>query len=44
MPKTMEREALKTLYPNAKWALKVKKMSDAQAVAIYMRLKTQNKL
>lgn len=44
MPHTMEREALKTVYPNPSWALKVKKMSDAQAVAVYLRLKMQNKL
>ena len=44
MPRAMEREALKSLYPNPRWALKVKKMSDAQAVAVYMRLRMQNKL
>lgn len=40
-----KREAVKKIgqFPK-QWAEKVDKMSDAQVVAIYIRLKSQNKL
>lgn len=41
--KTM-RATLKTVYPSAKWARKVDKMSDAQVVAIYRNLQQQSKV
>lgn len=40
-----EREELKKAYPKSdSWQEKVKKMSDAQVIAIYNRLKAQGKL
>lgn len=39
-----QREQLKQVYPNKKWAEKVDKMSEAQVVAVYMRLRQQNKV
>lgn len=39
-----EREQLKKVYPSSKWAQKVDKMSESQLVAVYMRLKQQNKI
>ncbi len=39
-----ERERLKAVYPSKTWAQKVDKMSDSQVVAVYLRLKRQNKL
>lgn len=39
-----ERQALLKVYKSQKWANKVKKMRDDQVVAIYLRLKSQNKL
>jgi hypothetical protein len=39
-----EREALKKVYPAKKWAEKVNKMSDAQVIATYLRLKSQGKI
>ena len=39
-----KRQALLSAYPGDKWAEKVKKMSEAQVIAIYMNLKRQNKL
>lgn len=44
MPRTKEREALKAVYSNPNWATKVKEMTDTQVVAVYLRLKAQNKL
>lgn len=38
------REALKGVFRSKKWALKVNKMTDAQAIAIFMRLKQQQKV
>jgi hypothetical protein len=39
-----KREALKKAFPGAKWAEKVRQMTEAQVVAIYLNLKRQNKL
>lgn len=39
-----EREAVKAAYPSQKWITKVSKMSDAQVIAVYMRLKAQGKV
>ena len=39
-----KREALKKVYNSRAWAEKVNKMSDDQVVAIYLRLKSQNKI
>lgn len=39
-----KREALKSAYDGPGWASKVDKMSDGQVVAVYLRLKNQNKL
>lgn len=44
MSTLIEREALKGVYKNRKWALKVAKMSDAQVIAIFKRLKLQKKI
>lgn len=38
------RQALISAYPGPKWASKVKKMTEAQAFATYMRLKGAGKL
>lgn len=39
-----ERNALLRTYSGAGWKERVKKMSDSQVVAIYLRLKSQGKL
>lgn len=45
-----EREAVKGAYrgldgkPSAKWLEKVQKMDDQQVTAVYLRLKSQNKI
>lgn len=39
-----EREAVKAAYPSQKWTDKVKKMSDAQIIAVYLRLKAQGRI
>jgi hypothetical protein len=45
-----EREAVKRAYkgldgkPAPKWAKQVAEMSDQQVIAVYMRLKKQNKI
>lgn len=39
-----KREELKKAYPSPKWIEKVKKMTDAQVTAVYLRLKQQNKI
>jgi len=39
-----KREALKTAYSSPKWISKVNKMSEAQVTAVYLRLKSQNRL
>ncbi|QAY17172.1 hypothetical protein SEA_MADAMATO_54 [Streptomyces phage Madamato] len=38
------REMIKKAYPHASWASKVDKMSEAQATAIFFRLKRQGKI
>jgi len=40
----MERQAILRVYTSPAWNAKVAKMSDAQVVAIYLRMKAQNKL
>jgi hypothetical protein len=41
----VEREALKKAYPNSKsWAEKVDKMQPNQVTAVYIRLRSQQKL
>lgn len=44
MTQIKEREALKAVYPNPRWAIKVEQMTDTEVVAVYLRLKSQNKL
>lgn len=44
MASRQQRELLKKAYPGKKWAKKVEKMTEAQVVAVYMRLKQQNKI
>ena len=44
MANEKEREQLKKVYPGHKWAQKVNGMTDAQVIAVYMRLKQQNKI
>lgn len=44
MTTAQKRVALSKVYDGPKWAEKVRKMSDQQVVAIYLRLKQQNKL
>lgn len=39
-----EREELKKVYPNKKWAERVDKMSESQVAAVYLRLKSQGKV
>jgi hypothetical protein len=39
-----KRQALLAAYSGQTWLDKVKKMSDEQVVAIYLRLKKQNKI
>ena len=39
-----KRQALLKAYSGKKWEDKVKKMSEGQVVAVYMRLKAQNKV
>jgi hypothetical protein len=39
-----KREALKKVYPHKRWIDRVQRMSDAQVTAIYLNLKSQNKL
>lgn len=39
-----ERTAVKQAYPSPKWAKRVDKMTDAQLIAVYMRLKLQGKI
>ncbi len=39
-----QRQALLGAYSGPKWQKKVKKMSDAQVIAIYRRLKQQHKV
>jgi hypothetical protein len=44
MGRNTEREAIKKVYKSKQWSDKVNKMTDDQVVAIYLRLKSQNKL
>lgn len=44
MATTQEREAVKKIGKSDKWKTKVDKMSDAQVMAIYLRLKAERKL
>lgn len=39
-----EREAVKKIGKTDKWKASVDKMPDSQVVAIYLRLKSENKL
>ena len=39
-----KREALKGAYPSVKWRERVDKMKDDEVIAIFLRLKQQNKL
>lgn len=39
-----EREAVKGAYRGPGWAAKVNRMDDAQVIAVYLRLKSQNKI
>jgi len=39
-----KREAIKTAYSSPAWADKVKKMPDNQVTAVFLRLKSQNKI
>lgn len=39
-----KREALKSAYPGAAWQEKVKNMTVDQVTAVYLRLKSQNKI
>lgn len=39
-----QREALKGAYSGYKWIQKVKEMSDSQVTAVFLRLKSQNKI
>jgi hypothetical protein len=38
------RDALKSVYPGKKWAKRVDNMTDDQALAIYLNLKSQDKI
>lgn len=38
------RQALKRVYPGPKWSHKVDQMNNEQVIAVYVRLKQQNKL
>jgi hypothetical protein len=40
----IKREALYKAYPGAAWREKVKAMSEDQVVAVYLRLRNQNKI
>jgi len=42
MDQKQVRETLKSMYPNKKWSTKVDDMSDQQAIAVYVRLCSQN--
>lgn len=44
MAANQEREAVKKIGQSPDWSAKVDKMSDAQVIAIYLRLKSQGKL
>lgn len=44
MANDKEREALKGVYRSKKWWLKVNKMTDDQVLAIFKRLKQQEKV
>lgn len=39
-----ERTALTSVYPGRAWSEKVRKMSDSQVTAIYLRFKEQGKI
>jgi hypothetical protein len=39
-----KKEQLKRAYPSKTWAEKVDRMSEGQAVAVYLRLKSQDKI
>jgi len=41
MASPAERQLLKRAYPSKQWAQKVDKMSDAQVIAVLMRLKSK---
>jgi predicted secreted protein len=45
MPTVIDiREAVKGAYKSSAWTIKVNRMSDAQVVAIFKRLREQNKI
>lgn len=44
MSADLEREAVKKIGHTPKWKERVDKMSDAQVIAIYIRLKAEGKL
>lgn len=39
-----ERTSLASVYPGRAWSDKVRRMSDSQVTAIYLRLKQQGKI
>lgn len=39
-----KRQALLAAYPGPSWADKVKRMPEDQVIAVYLRLKAQNKI
>lgn len=39
-----ERTALASVYPGKAWSEKVRRMSDSQVTAIYLRFKEQGKI
>lgn len=44
MTTEQKREAIRAAYPGRKWAQKVNAMTEDQVVAVYLRLKQQNKI
>lgn len=44
LTETKEREAVRNAYSSARWVRQVNQMSDAQVVAIYLRLKAQGRI
>lgn len=45
MSATLERNEVKKAYPHSPfWAKRVDKMTDAQVIAIYLRLKREQKI
>lgn len=44
MAAAVERELLKSIFPNPKWFAKVNKMTDEEVVKVVLRLKQQGKI